>query len=559
MKLLILLGFLGIFSTLVSDSPSAEKNIGKIISFDALDDFKKKFEISLYITDSQKNPIKCPKDLQEGSISKSDAIETQEARVETEQKDCQFFVTIGDRSMEVLASSILFEGNILTFEIKGNESLSREKDQMLVIQREQEVISRTILGTQKEIESRPSIEKIYPNAAGEGSVVTILGKNFGENPEKLLILIESYKDYKKPRTAWVSPDFVSPLDNEGNQTIKFTLPFGLALSKTKDLITPVQLKVRRNFLESHYENPNLSFQILHPKWKLLLMGASFLCVNLLYLIVGFFKKKLFWTRSIFLDNRTNRYSLAKFEILTWSGIIILGFFYTIFYFSLFNRMYSVDWNISLLSLILVIYLPLFISRAIDKRFPKNEIKALPPHLSDLWFTKGALDITRFQMFGFSLVTKFLVLYLLFHTDLFEAPLIIPSHFLGFMIVSRIFYIAGKLLKEKISIQVVTPHSWKAGETNIVIRLQGQGFEKGQKIQIGNTSPQLLQVESETQAQVIWKRPLPPGIHAIFIYSPESVLGSTVPYIHILQNKPVEPNPPSPLSVASKSSAKKKSA
>ncbi len=475
--------------------------------------------------------------------------------------NCKILIRYANIDLELIPETLVQDTKSLEFKVKTQKPLPLEKYSLLEVKVEDKIILKSLAKLLKPKEILPVIVEISPNSGSSGEVISIFAKNVDENPENTRISLE-YGDSALREFAWTRPVFVSPINSKGIQVVKFVLPFNIKLDMDSFgfLKKTIQIKMITNQREAYYENPeSLNFHLLHPQWKLILIGFSFLSILIIYFIIGIFRNKLFWTRGVFLDKKFNKYSLAKFEILSWSAVFLFGLFYTIYYFFLFERSYSLSWNYSLLFLILVVYFPLVFSRNLDKFYPKNELIFIPPKLSDLVFSKNSLDIIRFQMFSCSILAQVLLLYLLFSKNLFESRLEIPYHLSVFLLVSRIIYLLQKFTREKVVVHEITPTSWTTSTSNILLELKGYGFKKGQKIQIGNSNLYPLIVENQTTAKVFFQEKLNEGIHKIFIYSSSQIVADTIPCIYITQKSPVEPNPPEFLSVESKLSTNSNSA
>jgi len=479
--------------------------------------------------------------------------------------NCKIQVRYANIDLELIPESLFQDTKSLEFNLKTQKLLPLEKEALLEVKVSDKLILKSLVKLSKPKEILPVIAGIFPSSGASGDVISIFAKNVDENPENTLISLEYFTNDNfslSHELAWTRPVFVSPVNSEGIQVVKFVLPFNIKLhiDSFQFLKKVIQIKMIVNQREAYYENPeSLNFYLLHPRWKLILMGFSFLSILIIYLIIGIFRNKIFWTRGVFLDKKFNKYSLAKFELLSWSAVFLFGLFYIIYYFFLFERSYSLSWNYSLLFLILVVYIPLFISRKLDQFYPKNELILIPPKLSDLVFSKNSLDIIRFQMFSCSVLSQVLFLYLIFSKNLFESRLEIPYHLIGFLLLSRIIYLLGKLTREKVVVYDINPRTWTVLNSNILLELKGYGFKKGQKIQIGNSNLYPLIVENQTSAKVFFKEKLNEGIHKIFIYSSSQILADTIPCICITQKSPVEPNPPELLCVESNSSTHSNSA
>lgn len=329
---------------------------------------------------------------------------------------------------------------------------------------------------------QPIIYSITPQAGKRGDTITVVGKNFGSDIDDIILYFgefiktengEVYKEILERK-----PFYLSAVNEDQQQEIKFHIPSRTDLTKGFLYKRNLVLQVNINGRPSGFVN----LVVLTENWKLWLGFFSILILGLLYLCLVFILKKFNFLDMLLIDKTTNTYSLSRFQAILWTIILVGGYFYiAICNGLLLGTGVIPDFPPSLIGLLSISYVGFVGANNLGNKKPKNEIVATPPHLSNLFSSGGSIDIARLQLFAFTIVGVLIYLYNLFKINPLVGLPEIPTTLLGLMGVSQTGYLSGKVLGDKVVVNMVRPNFIPSGVGNIKLQIIGAGFTKNTKI------------------------------------------------------------------------------
>ncbi|MCX7997841.1 MAG: IPT/TIG domain-containing protein, partial [Leptospiraceae bacterium] len=174
---------------------------------------------------------------------------------------------------------------------------------------------------------QPIVYSITPEAGKRGDTITVIGKNFGNDIDDIVLYFgefikteqgEVYREILERK-----PFYLSSVNEEGNQELKFHIPSRTDLTKDYLYKRNLTLQVNVNGRPSGL----LKLVVLTESWKLWLGLFSILILALLYLCLVFVLKKFNFSDMLFIDKTTNTYSLSRFQAFIWTVVLIGGYFY----------------------------------------------------------------------------------------------------------------------------------------------------------------------------------------------------------------------------------------
>jgi hypothetical protein len=166
---------------------------------------------------------------------------------------------------------------------------------------------------------------------------------------------------------------------------------------------------------------------------------------------------------------------------------------------------------------------LIAANGLGAKKPKNEIKAKPPELSNLFCEGGNVDLSRLQLFGFTIVSIGAYIYNLALGNPLQGLPDIPPTLLGLMGVSQTGYLGSKAIGKDTVINAITPNHIEVNQDNVMISILGSGFVQGTKIMIeGFSSPIAAECKSASELTFIMPKFDTVGKHSITLLPPSGV-------------------------------------
>ncbi len=352
---------------------------------------------------------------------------------------------------------------------------------------------------------QPFIETVNPEGGTRGDTITLKGNNFGENIDDLtIVMYDKIKNEKDGEDKYIEidekrPFFLSPaLNDTKEQELKFNIPLRKNLMIGGGFRKSIIIRLFVAGRPSNFTN----LTILPPAWKLYagVIGViiSFLFLVSLYVILkkliknqqkkemsngGIKRPSLVYFFELMLTDRaTNTYSLSKFQAFAWTIAAIGSYSYIIISQGLLLRNGKIpDFNPTLIALMSISYGGLIAANGLGAKKPKNEVKAKPPQLSNLFCEGGTVDLSRLQLFGFTIVALGAYIYNLILGNPLEGLPDIPPTLLGLMGVSQTGYLGSKAVGKETAINIITPNNIELNKPDITVSIFGAGFVRDTKI------------------------------------------------------------------------------
>ncbi|MCB1189711.1 MAG: hypothetical protein H7A23_08965 [Leptospiraceae bacterium] len=433
------------------------------------------------------------KDIYEVSIAKKRG-DTKTLIDELNQKAPKHLrLQIGEVRADIIKESAetdINNSNIVNFKIMAYEMIS-EKDKELrlfSVENGHEKLESTYiikslnLDRHRQPDAQPLIEKIEPKGGVMGGSVTVHGRNFGADIDQVYIEFIYKKDHEgkghsDSKDIEIRPFYISTPDPQTkNQILKFTIP----LSQTIDnLIGIFRVSLPMRVVVNGRPSDYIALSIIPHSYKLRAGSLSVFVVLLFLFLIGVIVKKYNYVNLILMDKTTQTYSLSKFQAFSWTIVLVGSYFYVAICHALFLRNGIIpDFNPSLLVLMGVSYGGLLGANALGKT--KNERIDTEPELSNLICDGGMIDLSRLQLFCFTIISILIYLYTLYTTNVLDGLPDLPPTLLGLLGVSQGGYLGGKVMGGKISINQITPEKIVFGKTPRVV-LVGSGFVAETKV------------------------------------------------------------------------------
>jgi len=368
-----------------------------------------------------------------------------------------------------------------------------------------------------EVPARPTvtstISRLYPSAGKYGDLITVVGKNLGKDPNNIKVYFidsrygKKYEAYNEKELGVTTPIFLSAPDEKGLQEAKFTIPSNL-LDELEDpnfLRNKIRLRILVNYaLASQESDSAISLDILHPNWKKIIFMSSFLGVLLFLALVPLFTGKWDFIQEMLKERITNTYSLSRFQAFIWTVTLFASYLYISLCYGLLKDGEIPEFNMSLLGLMGISYGSLLSANHLSYKNPKNEIRDRKPGFADLIMQNGSIDITRFQMFSFTILTVGLYIFNLYNADILMGMPDIPTTLHGLLLSSQAGYLGGKVTGDKIVVNQILPSKLHLNDTNQEITLIGNGFTDGMKVMLEGGEPIKVQFIDPTTVKFVPK-------------------------------------------------------
>ncbi|MCP5503384.1 MAG: IPT/TIG domain-containing protein [Leptospiraceae bacterium] len=348
---------------------------------------------------------------------------------------------------------------------------------------------------------QPHISKVSPAAGVAGDTITIEGENFGDNIDNIYLFYiheeedPSYEFKERLLTTRKAIYLSKPNPKTNQQTLRFTLSTTLdrmlhtIKAKESNLFShlrseifgeTIKLKLMINSQPSEVKR----YVVLNAHWK---KGAVIISLIVLLSFLGFISfimKRFNFFPYIFLDIKTNTYSLSRFQAFIWTIVLLGSYCYVAICWGLILQSGEIpDFNPSLLGLMAISYGGLLSSTIIENKISKNELRNTQPSMRNLICTGKVIDLARLQLFGFTIVAIFVYIYNLLQSNILNGLPDIPVTLHGLLTTSQTGYIAAKAATNKISISFISPNKWYVTDKEINLKLVGNGFTDDMQVLI----------------------------------------------------------------------------
>ena len=354
-----------------------------------------------------------------------------------------------------------------------------------------------------EEDKQPLVTGLSPMGGVIGDTITMSGKNFGSNVDKIDIyfydLDDSSIDMELPADlevsdyqpieymqmrAKTSPFYISTT-LDGVQHVNFTIPTTPYLKELADKAffrKSIRLKVFVDGRPSSFMKVTILPKNWNKKVIALAILVTFVGLAFISLLIG----KWNFVPYVLLDKNTNTYSLSRFQAFTWTVVLTGSYFYIAIAFGILLQNGKIpEFNPSLVGLMSISYTGFIASHFLNKKNPKNAISDTPPALSDLFMENGVI------------VAVIVYLYNLYLNNTLNGLPDIPATLHGLLVSSQTGYIGGKVFGDKIAVNRILPRKISISDKTIELHLIGAGFVDGMKLMIeGSPSdPVLVQYSS----------------------------------------------------------------
>jgi hypothetical protein len=414
--------------------------------------------------------------------------------------DKQYIVYINDYLTEIFPGSAFRERkDIVEFFFNSYRKIPSGEVKVKLVKREAGV--ETILDLfesyipENNLEGKqPIILGLNPMGGKIGDTVTLIGKNFGNDLDKIEIYFfdteferpidlesteEQPLEYLQLRARAIPFNLYTTTEN--TQHVYFSIPtspYIEELARDAWFRKSIQLKVYIEGRPSAYARVT----ILPEQWKIKVIALAVFATILGLSLIAISMRKLNFIPYILLDKSTNTYSLSRFQAFVWTIVLTGSYFYIAIAFGILLQNGKIpEFNASLVGLMSISYSGFITSHFVNKRKPKNEVSHTPPGVTDLFMENGVINITRLQLLIFTILSVVIYLYNLYLNNVLNGLPEIPPTLHGLLISSQSGYIAGKIFGDKISVNRINPNIFKSDQINLGITLVGSGFVDGTRV------------------------------------------------------------------------------
>ncbi len=393
-------------------------------------------------------------------------------------------------------------------------------------------------------DKQPLVTGLSPMGGVIGDTITMSGKNFGSDVDKIDIYFYDFDDsnidmdlpedldiseyqpieYMQMR-AKTSPFYISTT-LDGVQHVNFTIPttpYLKELAEKAFFRKSIKLKVFVDGRPSSF----MKVTILPKNWNKKVIGlalfVTFFGLGFISLLIG----KWNFIPYVLLDKNTNTYSLSRFQAFTWTVVLTGSYFYIAIAFGILLQNGKIpDFNPSLVGLMSISYTGFIASHFLNKKNPKNAISDNPPALSDLFMENGVIDITRLQLLLFTVVAVIVYLYNLYLNNTLNGLPDIPATLHGLLVSSQTGYIGGKVFGDKVAVNRILPRQISLSEKVINLHIIGAGFVDGMKVMLegSHSDPVLIKYSSPSTISCVLPMEKEAGFKNLVIIPP---IGSTL--------------------------------
>lgn len=435
------------------------------------------------------------------------------------KKDKKLRIQIGEVKTDIIVGSAVkdYENpSIINFLVAAYYKIESGKTQIKLFSKYpnspetlEAVLDFTIPLLNDQPGKQPFISSINPEGGTRGDTITLTGNNFGSDIYNLTIVLYESSKNEKGEDTFIEidekhPFYLSPIVNE-EQEIKFNIPLKRDLMKGGQIRKSLKIRLFVSGRPSNF----VGLTLLPPTWKWM-SGFFGLIVIILFLISlylilrGLIKTHqerdmkmrggvkrpsiVYFFELMLTDRATNSYSLSKFQAFVWTIAAIGSYSYVIISQGLLLRNGRIpDFNPTLVVLMSISYGGLIAANGLGAKRPKNEIKSKPPELSNLFCEGGSVDLSRLQLFGFTIVSIGAYIYNIALGNPLQGLPDIPPTLLGLMGVSQTGYLGSKAIGKETAINAVTPNNIEINQENVMVTILGSGFVQGTKILLEGVS------------------------------------------------------------------------
>lgn len=448
MKWIALLFLIFVSSTFADDACKNIRSDFKINDFFAIDYSRDLYGIQLSANNDEQINNRIIKD-ENGFISKS------EFEV--------FFDNIGTGKVK---GSYDFSSSILYFEVFPDSLLEKNNYCIYLKSRARKLLASfpfKVTQRMKEGGKQPLINEIHPMGGVIGDTLSIVGRGFGNDIDKIRITIlkeDKAYAFEDKEICSLNPFYLTKEIESVDQSMKFTLSHylkdncDLDYSKYTFVETifgkDIQIKLNINARPSNVER----IKLLKPGWKFFTGGFSILITLLFLGLIVFISKKWNFVSYTILDPITNAYSLVKLQSFMWTVIIIGSYFYlAVSHGILLASKELPAINFSLIALLGVSYTGFLASSFVDNKKTKRIIKKIKPELKDLIFeTPENIDISKLQLLGFNAICIIIYLYYLSKANILEGLPSIPEALHTLLLTSQGGYVGTQAIMNQKSLE-----------------------------------------------------------------------------------------------------------
>ena len=436
--------------------------------------------------------------------------------------DKLFRVEIGGTKTQIYPGSVFQERkNLVEFYVNAYNKIPFGKVNVVLFLDEPNKPNRRLdqavfaMPQNYEEDKQPLVTGLSPMGGVIGDTITMSGKNFGSDVDKIDIYFYDLDDntidmelpdnlekseyqpieYMQMR-AKTSPFYISTT-LDGIQHVNFTIPTTPYLKELADnafFRKSIRLKVFVDGRPSSF----MKVTILPKNWNKKVIALAILVTVVGLAFISLLIGKWNFVPYVLLDKNTNTYSLSRFQAFTWTVVLTGSYFYIAIAFGILLQNGKIpEFNPSLVGLMSISYTGFIASHFLNKKNPKNAISDTPPALSDLFMENGVIDITRLQLLLFTVVAVVVYLYNLYLNNTLNGLPDIPATLHGLLVSSQTGYIGGKVFGDKIAVNRVIPRQISISEKIIDLHLIGAGFVDGMKVMIegSHSDPVLIHFSS----------------------------------------------------------------
>jgi hypothetical protein len=235
-----------------------------------------------------------------------------------------------------------------------------------------------------EAAEQPEITRIEPHGGKAGDIITIYGKNFGDDRKKIRIQFGDIGNKNDKEVRTIEPAFLAKIPDRQEFEMRFTIEERQLLDNIW-LKRAVPIHITVNDQPSNY----FTFTLVTMNWEHKIAFLTMLLLAVLLTFQAVAIKKTNFLKSILLDHRTNTYSLSKCQAFVWTLVLIGSYFYLAVGKTLiFGTGVIPDFNASLLVLMGISYGGSLAASQLNRFFPKKDLTPPPPPSSKLDLGRG---------------------------------------------------------------------------------------------------------------------------------------------------------------------------
>lgn len=335
---------------------------------------------------------------------------------------------------------------------------------------------------------QPELFKLHPIGGIQGDTITIVGKNFGSDLNKIKVQLDQREERDElnvfTELARVSPIVISKPDNQTKrQELKFSIPTDQNFTEDHLFSNNLHLRVLVDKQPSNY----LTLTVAQPYWRWIAVVISVLLIGSIIVLLRFVAKDWKFLRWLFIDKKTNTFSLSKFQATAWTVVLIGGYFLLALGSAIFIGKESIpDFNPSLLALLGISLGGTLAARGVNVRFPKKDLEGSERQLNNLISEGGEISLPRLQLLGFTITAIAIYITYLISTDLFTEGLPdLPPTLLALLGISQGGYIGGKMVGGQMAVNYVMPRKAMLDSNQVTLTITGSGFKDNTKAFFGN--------------------------------------------------------------------------